>query len=1303
MQSENTLSLAPPTFDGENYQMWAIKMEAYLEANDLWEAVEEDYAVPALPANPTVAQMKNHKENKQRKSKARAILFAAVSPAIFTRIMSFKSAKEIWDFLKVEYEGNEKIKGMKVMNLMREFELQKMKDVETVKEYADRLLMIVNQIRLLGQTFADSRIVQKILVTLPERYEAVISSIENSKDLAQLTMAELMNALQATEQRRTMRIEGNIEGALQAKVQLSQKSKMKKKKWQKGNQESKGESGTSKTFPPCQHCGKLGHPPHKCWKRPDIKCNKCYQLGHIARFCTEKNQQEQQAEAQANEQVEEHLFVAIGMAAREVDQTWLIDSGCTNHMTNNQDNFARLDQSTVSKVKVGNGDLIVVNGKGSMEVVTDSGIRTIDNILYVPEISCNLISVGQLLEEGYEVIFKTRFCTIKDKYGAELFKIEMKKKSFALKLQKAEEVNVAESYSTTELWHKRMGHVSHSRLLQMKEMHLAEGLPSLEKKLQDCKACHFGKQNRLPFPQSTWRAQAKLQLIHTDLAGPFPEPSLNGSRYYILFIDDFTRMSWIYFLKSKAEVKDTFWNFKQWVENQSRCKIQMIRSDNGSEYTSLNFSKLCTEAGIEHQLTAPYTPQQNGVCERKNRTVLEMARCLMHEKELPKEFWAEATNTAVFVLNRLPTKAVEGKTPFESWYGTKPTLTNLKVFGSLCYVHVPEAKRDKLDRRADVGVFIGYSNRSKAYRVYLPEAKKVCVSRDVKFEEEKQWSWIKSAQEQISREVKDRSITFQSDDIDDVPVRGTRPLSEMYAKCSVAMIEPVCYEEAKEHPEWLEAMQEELKMINKNQTWELTPRTQHQKVIGVKWVYKTKLNADGSVNKYKARLVAKGYAQVYGVDFTETFAPVARLDTIRLLLALAVQKGWVVFQLDVKSAFLNGYLEEEIFVEQPEGFQVKDREDEVYLLKKALYGLKQAPRAWNARIDQHLHNLGFKRSSSEHALYIRSSPTNVVIISLYVDDLLITGDDHEQIDQIKKAMMKQFDMSDLGKMSYFLGMEIIQRQESIILHQHKYAREILKKFKMMECKPVKTPSVQKQTLQKGDGSEANETYRSIVGSLMYLTNTRPDLVQAVGMLSRYLHCTGEEHMKAAKRVLRYVKGTMSYGLQLKKTSELSFYGYSDSDWAGSIEDMKSTSGYCFTLGSGMFSWCSKKQSVVAQSTAEAEFIAATAAANQVLWIRKLLMDLQESQGQSTKILVDNQSAIAIANNSVFHGKTKHFNVKLYFLREAQQEGSISLHYCKTEDQVADIFTKPLSVGRFEELRSKLGIINIDSRRSVEMD
>ena len=529
----------------------------------------------------------------------------------------------------------------------------------------------------------------------------------------------------------------------------------------------------------------------------------------------------------------------------------------------------------------------------------------------------------------------------------------------------------------------------------------------------------------------------------------------------------------------------------------------------------------------------------------------------------------------------------------------------------------------------------------------------------------------------------------------DSPILKTKSLSEIYERCNYAVLEPSSYEEASQYEEWRIAMKEEIAMIEKNRTWSLVDRPESRNVIGVKWVFRTKINPDGSIHKHKERLVVKGYSQQAGVDYGDTFAPVARHETIRLILALAAQFKWEVFHLDVKSAFLNGELQEELFVEQPEGFKAVGMEEKVYKLHKALYGLKQAPRAWYSKVDSHLLQCGFTRSENEATLYVKKAKNgDLLIVSIYVDDMLVTGNDPRLISEFKKEMEDVFEMSDLGHMTYFLGMEISQSSYGIFISQKKYALDLLKKFNMESCKSVSTPLLQNEKLTKAEksGEVDPSYYRSLVGSLLYLTASRPDLMFAASVLSRYMQTPSQVHLGTAKRVLRYIKGTYDLGIWYTSAENGKLQGFSDSDWAGCLDDMKSTTGYVFSMGSGVFSWVSRKQDVVAQSTAEAEYIATAAAANQAIWLRKVLADLSQIQHDATVIQVDNKSAIAMAKNPVQHGRTKHINVKFHAIRQAEKEGEVQLVHCNSDEQLADIMTKALAAGKFKALRSKLGVL-----------
>ncbi|CAL2268253.1 unnamed protein product [Prunus armeniaca] len=399
------------------------------------------------------------------------------------------------------------------------------------------------------------------------------------------------------------------------------------------------------------------------------------------------------------------------------------------------------------------------------------------------------------------------------------------------------------------------------------------------------------------------------------------------------------------------------------------------------------------------------------------------------------------------------------------------------------------------------------------------------------------------------------------------------------------------------------------------------------------------------------------------------FAPVVRMETIRTVLALVAQLKTKVYQLEVKYAFLNGELEEEVYVEQPQGYVEKGREDKFYRLRKALYGLKQAPRAWNNKIDHYFQQNGFTRSFSEPSLYLKKEDTHdFLILCLFVDDLIYTSTNPRMAEVFKKNMMKEYEMTNLGTMRYFLGIQVQQSDEGIFISQEKYAENRLKKFNMLKSKPTDTPMSINLKLTSNDGAPKFDAsiYRSVVGSLIYLTNTRPDIVHDVSVVSRFMSDLSNHHFAAVKRILRYIQRTQGYGIRYTQEKEAQFFGYTDSDWEGAIDDRKSTSGHVFFLGSKVISWSSKKQSTVALSTAEAEYISATSAACEAVWIRRILVDLRQEQNTPTKLYCDNMSTIAMTKNPIFHSMSKHIELRHHFIRKLVEDEEIELKFYGTE-------------------------------------
>jgi hypothetical protein len=505
---------------------------------------------------------------------------------------------------------------------------------------------------------------------------------------------------------------------------------------------------------------------------------------------------------------------------------------------------------------------------------------------------------------------------------------------------------------------------------------------------------------------------------------------------------------------------------------------------------------------------------------------------------------------------------------------------------------------------------------------------------------------------------------------------------------------PSTFEEATIRQVWRDSMMEEYNSIMKNDVWEVVPRPEGKSVVTSKWLYKLKHVVDHSIEKYKARFVAQGFSQVEGVDYDETFAPVARYTSIRVVISIAAEMGWKIHQMDVKTAFLNVLIEEEVYIEQPLGFKVHGRESHVCRLKKALYGLKQAPRAWYSRIDAYLQQLGFEKSEADPKLYFIVVGEDPLILLLYVDDLFITGAER-LISSCKESLASEFEMTDIGLMHYFLGLEVWQEPGHIFLGQGKYVCDILSKFQMEDSRPMTTPIITNwKKLHASESQLVDSTlYHQLIGSLMYLVNTRPDICFAVNTLSQFMVEPRRVHWVAAKHVLRYLCGTVDYGLDYHRGDGVRLVGYTDSDWAGCVSDRKSTSGCSFGLGSAVVSWFSRKQKLVALSSVEDEYMEASQASCEALWLRKMLIGLFGVQLRPTVIYCDNQSCIKLSENPVFHDRSKHIEIRYHFIHDYVQRGAVELQYISTEEQVADILTKALNMGKFVFFRDKLGVVS----------
>ncbi|WZY77861.1 hypothetical protein YC2023_024245 [Brassica napus] len=1096
----------------------------------------------------------------------------------------------------------------------------------------------------------------------------------------------------------------------------------------------------------------------------------------------------------------------------------IIDSGATHHMISDKRLISEVKAATGS-VMIANGTRIPIEGVGNLKLFEKNSTA-----FYLPQFTSNLISVKKAtVDLDCQVVFRPNEVEFQDlKTGRVIGRGDSKHQLYHL--QTTEAPSPVESVclsSTTDrcdnlTWHARLGH-PHAKAIELI-------LPSMAFNHLECEACILGKHCRTVFPTSETRYENCFDLVHSDV-WTAPCMSRDSHKYFVTFIDEKSKYTWITMIPSKDRVLEAFMNFQAYVTNQYNATVKILRSDNGGEYTSNAFKSHLAKHGIVQQTSCPYTPQQNGVAERKNRHLMEVARSIMFHMNVPKRFWSDAVQTACYLINRVPTRVLKKLSPFEVLNKTKPHIDHLRVFGCLCYVMIPGERRNKLEAKSTKAMFIGYSITQKGYKCYDPITRRVMVSREVKFVEskgyyeEKKWEDLEDLsrapsekattlrvllerlgiglsqdqtggagrttpldhergngtesgeQEQnqedsglhdqdTSQEVennvqssgevdehdqeetheveKEAQENVQAEEQVETLRRSTRirrdpsnwvntrvyynaqavehpsqavcsfaefPEEHMVFMCNLDENEiPRSYEEAMKHKVWRDSVGDERDAMIRNDTWYESELPKGKKAVSSRWIFTIKYLANGEIDRRKTRLVARGFTQTYGEDYIDTFAPVAKLHTIRIVLSIATNLEWDLWQMDVKNAFLQGELEDEVYMHPPPGLEHLVKPGNVLRLKKAIYGLKQSPRAWYRKLSTTLNGRGFRKSELDHTLFTLTGPSGIIVILVYVDDLIITGSDKAGIQATKEFLKSVFDIKDLGEMKYFLGIEICRSKEGLFMSQRKYTMDMLKETDVLGGKIAKTPLEEGyKVLREGEVEEKQlfedpKLYRKMVGKLIYLTITRPDICFAVNQVSQHMQAPKVHHWKMVDRILRYLSGTSGQGVWMGCNGSTEVVGYCDADWAGDRVDRRSTTGYCTFIGGNLVTWKSKKQKVISCSSAEAEYRAMLKLTNELVWIKGILKHLEIEQSTPMTMHCDNQAAIHIASNSVFHERTKHIEVDCHKVRQMIILGVILPCYTRSEDQLADVFTKAARLKTMESIISRLGLIDLTPRR-----
>ena len=1151
-------------------------------------------------------------------------------------------------------------------------------------------------------------------------------------------------------------------------------------------------------------------------------CWACGEMGHLQRDCG--------GPTKSDPETHVTLCTIAGMEAEVVsDQVWTLDSAATRHMAKSSDGMVTFKPQE-SGIIVANGDRMVSSGVGdiqarvmtSMEEVSGHVI-TISDVLCVPGLHRNLMSVKQIANKGGVVTFtpeggmvKIGGLEIPFRKSGDLYVVNLK--PIVESLHHAAPT-ASDLTTMSDLWHRRLVHSNGNVMSKLGDLDV--GVPKGLRPTDPCDTCRVSKHVHRSFPKHVdFRAERPFQLIHSDLEGPLEVASLGKARFILHVIDDLTRYCFHYSMATKDE---TCRKLKQCLDAMAAIThgwaVEQLRSDNGTEFTKEDVQELCRERGIQFAPSGPHSPQQNGVAERGWRTTLNKVRCLLEQSGLPKELWAEAANTVVYISNRIPSTVLGADTPYHALHGVHADLSHLRVFGCQAFVQVEERDRKKLDEKAWRGIMVGYhpTNRT-CYRIFDPVRNKVYMRVHVSFNE-------RELPTRPMITITDESLIFHQPAVQLPPlvIQGEPPttsaggggsgashvpagavgatdgekleeqhgeehgeehggdhegqheaqgqgsvgappeaappvgehedpshtesrygrrlvstmcndplcparqacggphqhkeayltftqsdIGDTYALSASARIclDPKSYEEAMPSPQaqqWKESMLKEYEAHQHFGTWIecKTPPPPGTKILNVKWVYKTKLDANGDVTCYKSRLVCDGSRQRPGVDFDDNYAPVASHTSIRTILSLAAVHDLELHGMDVRTAFLQALVgKAKIYIREPRGVAHKSPIG-VCRLVKSMYGIRQASRNWYQTVDENLKEYGLEPIAADPCVYLKTEEgVGYLIALLYVDDFILASNSLPMIMEFKSAISSRFMMKDMGELHWVLGMEIVRdrKKRTLTIKQTGYIDHILERYGMEACKPAATPCEGiLRRLSPEEQAPYDREYLSAVGSILYLAiGTRPDLAFAVQNVSRHMNATGQQHWEAVKRIMRYLQGTKDLGITygIKSEEQLQGYvgntsillGFCDSDFAGDADTRRSTTAYVFMVHGGVVSWASRLQPTVALSSVEAEYMCACAAAQEAVYLRRLLGNLGFGQKEATTIYADNQGSIALSENPMVQKRSKHIDTRYHYIRHCVQQGVVKLVYVPSERQLADLLTKSLPRDRVVTLR-----------------
>lgn len=1348
-----------------------------------------------------------------------------VGPEIRRELYHIESAKEAWQIITNRFEGSNHLKCIRVFRKLVDLITSKSNDLSVI---LTEFNSFQNQIASIFPKHDSSIWIGLLFAILPERHSHLIALIRSKEDMSLKDAIDFISSEnQLSKERSKSNHAGNNAKFTSANYNhfITNKDNRNAKlfcKYCKGNDHNiknctklkEKEKHKKKSTPTeSSHSTQTGNSPkvNSLISSSDFENRSSNaQSGHHQNHSSNSNS-DQQSQIQSTSALNQVSFSQFAITASsslftvnvKVDSNkWYFDTGAENHTSNNLTGCVQLIKTDHIYVNSAHGTNVRALGIGKFDLVSTSNEHMrLNDVIIDTTLEASYISGGLLDKLGYYFVGGGGSVKIYNNQNKLLCTgTQVSTTLYEMDFQIHVSVNAIKHFRTSLTdWHIRFGHLNLADLRRLLKSYAIDFIDVPDFK---CEQCLLAKCSMKSFGTSHTRATSILEIIHTDLSGIIRVKNMMRMHYFLVFVDDYSRLKFVYLIKSKSEVFDTFIKFRNWIELKTGRKIKCLRSDNGTEYVNKYFQELAHQTGIEYQYSLPNRQQQNGVSERSMRTLAEMARAMLIQAKLNASYWPFAILTACYLRNRSPSSSIGFEIPFTKFFGKPAEIHHIITFGSPVVVKL-DTHENKFSPRGIRGIFLGYEGQHKGYTVYVPELNKIVASRDVNVlptADDDLLNCVNHEIEYCEEDVDNCDSTDQFDNSVQVYSDGTvnhiirdiiaadlvsdrnnassnAPISELncpnsqhqsssensinhpsssnnstdhpfssdsnhqdssspvigevifnrtqranyeranpHAKLQfvrphktkqsgkhcvyrvLSVCSPSNIDQAMNTPEaeqWAHAAIDEMNSLEANGTWTLVPRPKHKvKIVRGMWVFSVKYAPDLSIDRMKARWVLKGC--MLENDNLDTYAPVLRSSSFNILLSLAVNLNLQIYQLDVKTAFLNGVLKEEIYTVQPDGFIDEHHPDWVYKLNKAVYGLPQSAKVWFEFIRDLLIKYGLKQLFSDECIFV--SDDLKLIIGLYVDDFSVLARSLALFEDFKKFLKKHVTITDKGLMKYCLGINVRQMNSKILINQSTAINQLLNDLDMTNCNGVPTPMCENLDLESESAEFGDRTlYRRIVGSLLYIAlKSRPDICYAITRLCRFVSCPMTKHFEASKHIIRYLKSTVNYSLKFVK-SEANIKSYSDANWARDLINGKSISGNLVYLYGNLVFWQSKKQNYVALSTCESELLSVRESTSFVMYLRNMMheLDLTECLSKPSIIQNDNESTVTTVNEGGQFLRNKHYVIRANFIKDYINKNQISVSYLSGKSMPADGLTKPLGPNLFKKFLEFLNFENID--------